>query len=62
MSPKDIPDEIRRKINPVRNRLLFLSPSVSSGEEREARREDFESISNSNIGKEINSILIQNCR
>ena len=30
--------------------MLFLSPSVLSGEERECRKDDFESLANSNIG------------
>lgn len=38
------------KVNNVKNRMLFLSPSVLSGEERECRKDDFESLANSNIG------------
>ncbi len=45
-----VPDSLKDKVNPVKNRVLFLSPSVLSGEEREARKEDFESLSSSNIG------------
>ena len=30
--------------------MLFLSPSILSGEERECRKDDFESLANSNIG------------
>lgn len=45
-----VPDNLKDKVNPVKNRVLFLSPSVASGEEREARKEDFESLSSSNIG------------
>ena len=37
--------------NSVRKRLLFLSPSVASGKERECVVEDFESISNRAIGE-----------
>jgi aurora kinase len=46
----EIPPEVRGKINNVRKRILFLSPSVLSGEERECRKDDFESLSNTNIG------------
>jgi serine/threonine protein kinase len=46
----EIPPELKNKINPVKNRILFLSPSVTSGDERECRRDDFESLSNKNIG------------
>jgi len=37
-------------VNNVKNRILFLSPSVTRGEERECRKDDFESLANSNIG------------
>jgi serine/threonine protein kinase len=46
----EIPAELRGKVNHVKNRILFLSPSVMSGEERECRKDDFESLANSNIG------------
>jgi len=45
-----VPPELKSKVNNVKNRILFLSPSVLSGEEREARKDDFESLANSNIG------------
>jgi len=50
MSSTDIPASLKDKVNQVKNRILFLSPSVLSGEEREAKKEDFESLSSSNIG------------
>ena len=37
-------------MNPVKRRILFLSPSVTNGQERECRKDDFESLANSNIG------------
>ena len=46
----EIPAELQDKVNNVKNRMLFLSPSVLSGEERECRKDDFESLANSNIG------------
>lgn len=46
----EIPPELRSKVNNVKNRILFLSPSVMNGQERECRRDDFESLANSNIG------------
>lgn len=48
--PIEIPAELQDKVNNVKNRMLFLSPSVLSGEERECRKDDFESLANSNIG------------
>lgn len=48
--PIEVPQELKSKVNPVKNRILFLSPSVMSGQERECRRDDFESLANSNIG------------
>ncbi len=45
-----VPDALKDKTNTVKNRILFLAPSVVSGEEHEACKEDFESLSNSNIG------------
>ena len=50
IKPIDVPPELIDKVNPVKNRMLFLSPSVMSGEERECRKDDFESLANSNIG------------
>ena len=41
---------MKNSINNVKSRILFLAPSVMSGEERECRKEDFESLANSNIG------------
>ena len=46
----EIPAELRGKVNHVKHRILFLSPSVRKGEERECRKDDFESLANSNIG------------
>jgi hypothetical protein len=48
--PIEVPPELKSKVNPVKNRILFLSPSVVRGQERECRRDDFESLANSNIG------------
>jgi serine/threonine protein kinase len=45
-----IPAHLKDKINPVKNRILFLSPSVVAGEEKEATKNDFESLTNANIG------------
>ena len=45
-----VPPELKGRVNNVKNRILFLSPSVMSGEERECRKDDFESLANSNIG------------
>ena len=50
ITPIEIPAEFKDKVNNVKSRILFLSPSVMRGEERECRKDDFESISNSNIG------------
>jgi serine/threonine protein kinase len=46
----EVPPELADKVNNVKNRLLFLSPSVTSGEERECRKDDFESIASTSIG------------
>lgn len=46
----EVPPELRSKVNNVKRRILFLPPSVLHGDERECRREDFESLSNTNIG------------
>jgi serine/threonine protein kinase len=48
--PVEVPPELKSKVNFVKNRILFLSPSVISGQERECRRDDFESLANTNIG------------
>jgi serine/threonine protein kinase len=48
--PIEIPPELKDKVNPVKNRILFLSPSVMNGEERECRKDDYESLANTNIG------------
>ena len=50
ITPIEIPEEFKDKVNHIKSRILFLSPSVMRGEERECRKDDFESISNSNIG------------
>lgn len=50
MKPVEVPPELVDKVNNVKNRMLFLSPSILSGEERECRKDDFESLANSNIG------------
>ena len=46
----EVPLELRSKVNNVKRRILFLPPSVLNGDERECRRDDFESLSNTNIG------------
>lgn len=46
----EVPPEFRSKVNNVKRRILFLPPSVLNGDERECRRDDFESLSNTNIG------------
>ena len=50
ITPIEIPPELKDKVNNTKNRILFLSPSVVSGEERECRKDDFESLANTNIG------------
>lgn len=50
IKPIDIPPELKDKCNNVKNRILFLSPSVTDGQERECRKDDFESLANTNIG------------
>lgn len=50
IKPVEIPPELKDKVNNVKNRILFLSPSVTDGEERECRKDDFESLANTNIG------------
>ena len=50
VKPVEVPPELIDKVNNVKNRMLFLSPSILSGEERECRKDDFESLANSNIG------------
>ena len=50
IKPIEIPAEFKDKVNNVKNRILFLSPSVMDGEERECRKDDFESLANTNIG------------
>lgn len=50
VKPVEVPPELQDKVNSVKNRMLFLSPSILSGEERECRKDDFESLANSNIG------------
>lgn len=46
----EVSQELKSKVNNIKNRILFLSPSVESGQERECRRDDFESLANCNIG------------
>lgn len=46
----EVPPELKGKVNAVKRRILFLSPSVTNGQERECRKDDFESLANSNIG------------
>ena len=48
--PIVIPEHLKDKVNNVKNRILFMSPSVTDGEERECRKDDFESLANTNIG------------
>ena len=50
IKPIEIPPELKDKCNVVKNRILFLSPSVTDGQERECRKDDFESLANTNIG------------
>jgi hypothetical protein len=50
METIEVPDNLEGKVNKVKNRILFLPQSVLNGEERECRKEDFESLMNSNIG------------
>ena len=38
-------------LNPIKNRLLILSPAVAAGLEREANKTDFESLDDKSIGK-----------
>ena len=35
ITPIEIPEEFKDKVNQVKNRILFLSPSIINGEERE---------------------------
>ena len=46
----EVSPELKSKVKNIKNRIFFLSPSVESGQERECRRDDFESLANSNIG------------
>jgi len=50
VKPIEVPPELVDKVNNVKNRMLFLSPSVLSGEERECRKDDFESLAKTKIG------------
>jgi len=47
---EDAPPELKAKLNFVKNRVLFLSPSVSSGHEREPCNDDFEALSATTLG------------
>jgi serine/threonine protein kinase len=54
MSDNESNDSIKKKepqLNHVKNRLLILSPSVSTGMEREAKKTDFEALEDKSIGK-----------
>ena len=48
--PDKIPPELRSKLNFVKKRILFLSPSVASGYENEPSKADFETQTGSTIG------------
>jgi serine/threonine protein kinase len=48
--PDKIPPELRSKLNFVKKRILFLSPSVASGHENEPSRTDFEAQTGSTLG------------
>lgn len=50
MESIEIPPELEGRCNKLKSRILFLPQSVLNGEERECRKEDFESLMNSNIG------------
>ncbi len=50
ISSEKIPAELKSKLNPVKKRILFLSPSVASGHEHEPRKEDFEALTSATIG------------
>eukprot|EP01022_Parablepharisma_sp_SALTPOND_P028398 TRINITY_DN70906_c0_g1_i1.p1 TRINITY_DN70906_c0_g1~~TRINITY_DN70906_c0_g1_i1.p1 ORF type:complete len:774 (+),score=121.79 TRINITY_DN70906_c0_g1_i1:6250-8571(+) len=50
ISSEKIPAELKSKLNPVKRRVLFLSPSVASGHEHEPRKEDFEALTSATIG------------
>jgi len=50
ISSEQIPAELIPKLNKVKHRILFLSPSVTSGHEREACQSDFESLTKTTIG------------
>eukprot|EP00826_Nyctotherus_ovalis_P009759 TRINITY_DN12583_c0_g4_i1.p1 TRINITY_DN12583_c0_g4~~TRINITY_DN12583_c0_g4_i1.p1 ORF type:complete len:716 (+),score=263.74 TRINITY_DN12583_c0_g4_i1:115-2262(+) len=48
---EDAPSELKAKLNPVKNRVLFLPPSVVSNNEREPRNEDFVMMGKGVLGK-----------
>ena len=45
-----IPPELQSKLNFVKKRILFISPSVACGQEKESTKDDFESLTSSTIG------------
>ena len=50
MESIEVPEHLKDRVNKVKNRILFLPQSVLNGEECECKKEDFESLMNSNIG------------
>eukprot|EP00826_Nyctotherus_ovalis_P030096 TRINITY_DN2390_c0_g1_i5.p1 TRINITY_DN2390_c0_g1~~TRINITY_DN2390_c0_g1_i5.p1 ORF type:complete len:426 (+),score=126.50 TRINITY_DN2390_c0_g1_i5:111-1388(+) len=50
ISSEKIPQELKSKLNFVRRRVLFLSPSVVSGHEREPCKDDFEALNGTALG------------
>ena len=48
---KSVPHPLSLKLNKVKNRLLFLSPTVRTGLERECNKNDFFREGDSYIGK-----------
>ena len=53
MTPEEITPEVEKRLNNVKKRILFIPPSVAALEENEAKKEDFESLSNANIGNKL---------
>ena len=50
ISSEKIPLELKSKLNFVKKRVLFLSPSVVSGQEREPCKDDFEALNGTALG------------
>ena len=48
--PVVIPPHLVKRVNPIKDRILFLSPSVMAGEMDEYNKDDFESLMSSSIG------------